>query len=355
MSAVVSTLSTRMVTAPLRQPWGPQVTSLSFVPVTVTDSDGAAGHGFAWTPSIGAAAVQALLDTDIREFVVGRPAEPDDLWGDLWAHLHEAGGGGITTIACAGVDLALWDLRARRAGRSLVGLLGRRRTEVRAYGSGVNLHYSLAELTAQAQRWVAAGFDAVKVKVGSPRLDDDVTRVQAVREVIGAERGLMVDANQRWDVETAVRAIDALAEFDLTWVEEPLRADDLSGYRQLRSRTEVPLALGENLYTRYRFEEFIEAGVAAFVQPNVVRVGGITPFLDIDARATRAGVSVVPHLLPEVSTQVALALQHETSVESVEGASFAELDVLAATSPVSIEDGVARETPHVGLGIEFRP
>jgi len=349
-------LETRPVTATLARPWGPDVTTLSLIAVEVEDSVGSVGHGLSWTPSIGAASVRAMLDHDIRAFAVGRPADAETLWEPLWTHLHEAGGGGITTIAMAGLDLALWDLTARRAGLPIADLLGRRRDHVRAYGSGVNLHYPLDALVAQAERWVADGFDAVKMKVGSPDITDDVRRIEAVRQVIGPDRRLMIDANQRWDLDRAVRALDALAPFDLAWIEEPLRADDLAAHIRLREASAdlaVPIALGENLHTRYRFAEFIDAGVVDVVQPNIVRVGGITPFRAIARLADERGVTIAPHLLTDLSAQLAMTLDRESVVEAVEGASFADLGILDGRSPVEIDAGVVRDARLPGLGIRL--
>lgn len=353
MTSTIRSISTRGIRVPLRRPWGPDVRDLSLVEVVVEDSAGDRGHGFSWTPSIGAAAVRAHLDHDITAFAIGRDADPESLWTPLWTHLHEGGGGGITTIAMAGLDLALWDLAARRAGVGITDHLGRRHETAEVYGSGVNLHYPLAELVAQAERWVAAGFDAVKVKVGNPDLGDDVRRLAAVRDVIGPDRRLMIDANQRWTLDQAERAIDTLAAFDLTWIEEPLRADDFAAHVALRDRIEVPIALGENLHTGYRFAEFMDAGVVDVVQPNIVRVGGITPFLDIAAAADRRRVELAPHLLLELSAQLALALPGGHLVESVEDAAFAELGALAAPSPISVDGNAVRTTGQAGLGIRF--
>jgi L-alanine-DL-glutamate epimerase-like enolase superfamily enzyme len=350
----ITGLSVRRLPLRLRRPWGPDVPQVTVLTVDVMTSDGEVGFGFSWTPSIGAAAVQALLENEIRTFVVGREEDPEQLWEPLWRHLHEAGGGGITTIAMAGVDLALWDLRARRLGQSVVDVLGRRQQTAEVYGSGVNLHYPLDELRAQAERWVAAGYSAAKMKVGRPDLAEDVERVAAVREILGPDRRLMIDANQRWDLDAAVRAVRELAAFDLTWIEEPLRADDLASHRRLRDVIDVPIALGENLYTRYRFSEFFEAGVVRFAQPNVVRVGGITPFLRIAEDAEDAEIEVAPHLLFEVSGQLALTLPRPTLVENVEDASFRDLGALSGEPPVTAAGRELRFTPTPGLGIRFR-
>jgi len=329
------------------------VDSVTVIATRVTRSDGAQGFGFSWTPQIGASAVQALLDDDIAPAAIGRSATPGEAWDDLWAHLHEAGGGGITTIALAGLDLALWDAEARAASASVSQIIGRRRESARAYGSGVNLHYSQDELVAQVRRWVDAGFDAVKIKVGKPDVAEDLDRLAAVRDVLGPDRALMIDANQRWTLDRATDAVNALAVHDLAWIEEPLRADDLAGHAELARRIEVPIAVGENLHTRHRFEDFLHAGAAQIVQPNIIRVGGITPFLRIAAAAADLGAAVHPHLLPELSGQLALTLPGDPWTEDVEDAGFATLGALADPSPVTIADGRLTENAHAGLGIRF--
>lgn len=272
------------------------------------------------------------------------------VWDRLWAHLREAGAGGVTTIALAGVDLALWDLHCGE--RSLADVLGRRRAAVPVYGSGVS-HYTLEELVAQARRWKAAGYPAVKIKVGLPDLREDVERVAAVREVIGPDVALMVDANQRWDLLRARRAIEALAPYGLHWVEEPLPADDVAAHVELRRSVDVPIAVGENVHTGYGFRDLLAAGACDVVQPNVVRVGGITPFLRIAELARAYDVPVHPHLLPEISGQLACALPLPCMVEEVEDASFAALGLLAEPYPVEIAGGELRAHRGPGLGLRW--
>ena len=352
MSAIAA-VQTRRLTVPLSRPWGPDVRENHLIVIELSTEDGGVGHGFSWTPTIGPGAVHALLDEDLIPRAIGMDADPERVWDALWVAVHEAGGGGITTIALAGIDLALWDLAARRAGRSIADLLGTERREVPVYGSGINLHYPIEELVAQTERFVAAGHFAVKMKVGRPDLAEDVERVRVVREVLGPDRPLMIDANQRWDVDTALRALDALTPFGLEWLEEPLRADDLTGYRALSARTDVPIALGENVHTVHRFRDFLEAGAIDVAQPNVVRVGGITPFRRIVALAESYGVRVAPHLLPELSGQLALTMPGSPWVEQVEDASFAALGILAEPAPVSVDRGVLRQTGTPGLGLRF--
>ncbi|OLT38016.1 racemase [Actinomadura sp. CNU-125] len=349
---MIADLRSTLHRVPLPRPWGPSVPANHLVVGELTLTDGRRGTGFAWTPAIGAHAVHAMLEHDVRAAVRGLPAHPEAVWDLLWRHLHEAGGG-VATMAMAAVDLALWDLRATAAGTGLVDALGRRRDRVPVYGSGVNLHYPLDDLVVQARRWAAAGVAAVKIKVGRPDPAEDVARVAAVREVVGPDLPLMLDANQRWDLPAARRAIAALVPFDPYWIEEPLPADDAHGHARLRESVPVPVALGENLRTIHAFRDFLVAGACDVVQPNVVRVGGVTPFLRIAELARTFGVPVMPHLLPDVSGQLACALPLPAMAEDVEDASFAALGLLAEPHPVRIAGGELVPGDHTGHGLRF--
>lgn len=350
---MITGVTAETIRVPLPRPWGPDVPANHLVVARLDLDDGRIATGFSWTPSVGAGAVQAMINDDVRGAVRGMPSHPGVVWDRLWRRMHEAGPG-ITAMAMAAVDIALWDAKASGAGHGLVDELGRRRDEVPAYGSGVNRHYPLDELVAQVRRQRAAGHAAVKIKVGRADLADDVARVAAVREAIGARAGLAIDANQRWDLPRARRAIDAMARYDLSWVEEPLAADDIDGHRRLRAGITVPIAVGENLRTVHAFRDWLAAGACDIVQPNVVRIGGITPFLRVAELAALYDVPAYPHLLPDLSGQLACALPLPAWVEEVEDASFAHLGVLAGPSPVTIERGILRVTPHHGHGLRFR-
>ncbi|OOC53958.1 MULTISPECIES: mandelate racemase/muconate lactonizing enzyme family protein [Nocardiopsis] len=348
----VTEVGARAFRLPLHRSWDGGVDRNDVVVVRVDTDAGLVGTGFAWTPLIGARAVAALVNDDVRPALVGQRAHPAR-WEELRWHLREAGTSGLTLMALAGVDIALWDLSAQAAKTSLVDLVGRRRESVPAYGSGVNLDYPLEDLVEQVRGWVEAGHSAVKMKVGSPDPARDVERVGAVRDLVGAERLLMVDANQRWDVPRAVRALEALEDLDPHFVEEPLPAEDLEAHARLRERTRVPFAMGENLRTVAEFERAVELGVCDVAQPNVVRVGGITPFLRIAESMARRGVPVAPHLLPELSGQLALCLPRVAMVEDIDRASFAALGALARPSGVEFDRGRVRaETGH-GHGLVF--
>lgn len=350
---MIQDIHTRTYRLPMPSPWSREVTTQYLAVTRLRTHDGAEGVGFTWTPQIGAASIQAMLDTDIRPFLRDRPAAPAAVWDPLWEHLREAGAGGVTTLSMAAVDIALWDLTAKSAGASLADVVGRRRSSVPVYASGVNRHLSIEELEDQIRRWLEAGHNRMKIKVGLPDLDQDVQRVAAVRKVIGPKRVLMLDANQLWDVPTARRAVAALRRFDPFWIEEPLPADDLSGYAWLRRTIDVPIATGESLYTETQFRDLLAAGGCDFVQPNICRVGGVTPFLRIARLARTFDVPTMPHLLPELSAQLAVCLPSPALVEDIDQASYAALGALAAPSGVRIAGDIATVETTLGHGLTF--
>lgn len=352
VTSTVASMRTRRLRADLRRPWGPDVPAINVIVVDLETTDGRRSSGFSWSPRVGPGAIETLLNEDIAPLVVGGPVHPEVVFDHLWDSLHEGGSGGLTTMAIAAIDIALWDLRARSAECSLVDLLGRRHDRVEAYGSGVNLHYRHDDLVAQARRWVADGFGGAKMKVGRPDLSDDDGRVAAVRDVLGGNRRLMIDANQRWDLPTARRAIDRLARHELFWVEEPLRADDLSAHADLRRSVDAPIAVGENLYTVHRFREYLDAGACDIVQPNVVRVGGITPFMRIATLARAYDAGLAPHLLPDISAQLAQALEPRCLVEVVEDATFDDLG-LVSEGVLDVAEGQVTTDTGPGHGLTF--
>jgi L-alanine-DL-glutamate epimerase-like enolase superfamily enzyme len=351
VTAHVASVSAATYRLPMPVPWD-GVDSQYLIATTVTASDGTTGQGFSWTVRAGAHAVQAMVDHDSGPAAVGGPVAPAAAWDRMRHKLRESGGG-VTTLSMAAIDIGLWDRQARIAGLSLTDLIGRQRDATAVYGSGVNRHLALDELSEQAHRWVEAGHTAVKIKVGRPSLDEDVERVATVRRIIGPHRLLMIDANQLWDLPAARRAARAMSAFDIYWLEEPLPAEDLRAYAKLRSAIDIPVAAGESLYTEAQFRDALVTEAVDFLQPNVCRVGGITPFLRIARMASQFSVPVMPHLLPEISGQLALCLPFPAMVEDIDQGSFAALGALGAPSGVTITGGTLRAETAPGHGLTF--
>ncbi len=352
MTPHVTAVTTAAYELPMPVPWGPGAMSQYLITAAIDVSDGGSGQGFSWAVRSGAQAIKPLIDNDCAPVAVGGPVIPAAAWDRMRFHLREAGGG-ITSLAMAAIDIGLWDLQAKTAGLSLTDFIGRQRDEVLAYASGVNRHLALDELVEQVHRWVEAGHTRFKIKVGQPTLDEDVERVAAVRRIIGPGRLLMLDANQLWDLPAARRAAKALSAFDIFWLEEPLSAEDHQTYARLRAAIDIPLAAGESLYTEAQFRDALLAGAVDYIQPNICRVGGVTPFLRIARLARLFDVPVMPHLLPDLSGQLALCLPLPAMVEDIDQGSFAALGALARQSGVTIADGILEARTPPGHGLEF--
>ncbi len=352
MTARIAGVTSGAYQLPMPVPWGPIATSQYLITSTVQASDGRTGQGFSWAVQAGAQAILAMIDSDCSRLATGGPLAPSAAWDRMWWHLREAGGG-VTTLAMAAIDIGLWDLQAKSAGLSLTDVIGRQRDQVPVYASGVNRHLALDELIDQVSGWIEAGHTRVKIKVGQPSLEEDVERVAAVRRVIGPSRLLMVDANQLWDLPTARRAARALSAFDIFWLEEPLPAEDTQGYARLRAAIEIPLAAGESLYTEAQFRDMLLAGAVDYLQPNVCRVGGVTPFLRIARLARLFDIPVMPHLLPDISGQLAMCLPLPGMVEDIDTGSFAALGALARPSGVVVTGDSLQAQTTPGHGLEF--
>ena len=350
----VERVETATYRVPLKRAWGDQthrVGHIELILANISTERGLTGTGFAYTVGVGGKAVQTLLDWDVVPKLIGEEVAPRVQWHRLWTELHDAGGGGISTLALAAVDIGLWDLAAKEQGRPLVQLLGQTRPAIAAYGSGVNLNLSLSELEEQVGRWLHVGYLGVKIKVGKPDLAEDLERLAAVRRLVGPSRLLMVDANQGWDVPAAARAIKAYAPFDLYWVEEPLLSDDVQGHARLRQLVDTPLAIGENVYTRFQFNEYLARGACDFVQADVIRVGGITPWLEIAALAQTWDLPMAPHFMLEISGQLLCCIPNGRILEDVEGGSFRELGILARD--LGVRDGRFVPPSEPGHGVQF--
>src|SRR5690606_36079178 len=183
----------------------------------------------------GGLALASLVTSYLAPLLTGEDARNNErIWEQLWQDLHFAGAGGLSTLAIATIDIALWDLRGKQARMPLWQLLGGARERVPVYASAVNLHLTEDELLAQVERQLAEGYRVFKLKIGRNDSTEDLERVRAVRSLIGDGRTLLLDANQRWSAGDAVRLCRALAEANPGWIEEPLLSDDVAGHAHLR-------------------------------------------------------------------------------------------------------------------------
>ncbi|WP_213955517.1 mandelate racemase/muconate lactonizing enzyme family protein [Variovorax sp. dw_954] len=317
--------------------------------VRLRDSEGAEGTGYTYTCGRNGAAIEAVLTKDFAELLVGEDADRiEHLWNKLWWASHYGGRGGPTVLALSAVDMALWDLKARRLAQPLWKLLGGNDPRVPCYAGGIDLQLPLDELLAQTDGNLAKGFRAIKMKVGRDKLSEDVARVAAMREHLGDGFPLMVDANMRWSADEAIRAAHAFRPFDLTWLEEPLIPDDVAGQARVVREGGIPIASGENLRTLWEFKQLIAAGGVTFPEPDVTNCGGITPFMKIAHLAEAFNLPVTTHGAHDVTVHLLGAVPNRSYLE----AHGFGLDAYLA-EPLRIRDGFATAPDRPGHGIVF--
>jgi L-alanine-DL-glutamate epimerase-like enolase superfamily enzyme len=295
------------------------MTEIVFLFVEIDTEDNQHGIGFSYSKRAGGPAQYAHAK-EIADNLIGE--DPNDI-GKIYSKLLWAGASvgrsGVATQAIAAIDIALYDLKAKRAGLPLAKLLGAYRDSVQTYNtSGGFLHAPIEEVKERATQSLAEGIGGIKIKVGHPDSTVDLARVTAVREHLGDNVPLMVDANQQWDRTTALRFGRVLEQFGLIWIEEPVDAYDAEGHAQLAQALDTPIATGEMLSSVAEHIALIEHRSVDIIQPDAPRIGGITPFLRLAALADQANLQLAPHFAMEIHLHLAATYPREPWVEHFE-------------------------------------
>jgi L-alanine-DL-glutamate epimerase-like enolase superfamily enzyme len=238
----------------------------------------------------------AFLQQFASRIVGMDPLMSEALWAKNWSP-KQFGRRGLETRALSVLDLALWDLKGKRAKMPVYQLLGGYRKQLRTYVAGgyYGEDKGLKELASEMESYVARGARAVKMKIGAVPIKEDVARVQAVRAAIGPDIALMVDANCAYRYYEAIELARRIEDQDIFWFEEAVQPDDLDGFRKLAAKTSIPLATGENEYSKHGFRDLIETQAIAILQPDARNMGGITEFMKVAAMAQAHGLDICPH------------------------------------------------------------
>ncbi len=295
------------------------LTEIALLVAEISSEAGYAGVGFSYAKRAGGPGMFAHAREVAGELIGEDPHDTARLGDELvWAGAS-MGRSGLTTQAIAAFDIALWDLKAKRANLPLAKLLGAQRNSVRCYNtSGGYLSTSIEQVLENVESSRSRGIGGVKIKVGQPDTKEDLRRVEAVREHLGESFPLMVDANQQWDRATAQRMGRRLEQFELTWIEEPLDCYDAAGHARLTATLDTPIATGEMLTSVDEHWNLIRQDASDYVQPDAPRVGGITPFLRIMSLSEHRKLSMAPHFAMEVHLHLAAAYSGTTWVEHFE-------------------------------------
>jgi L-alanine-DL-glutamate epimerase-like enolase superfamily enzyme len=307
------------------------------------------GVGYSYTIGTGGSSVMKLLEDHLAPMLIGRDAEAIEMiWRDLFYRVHATTVGALTSIALAAIDTALWDLKSRRAGLPLHKAAGGAKDSIAAYYTeGGWLHIDESELVEEALKAKQRGFGGTKIKVGRPHVAEDVRRLSAVRNAVGADWDVMTDANQGFTLDEAIRRVRHFSELDIAWFEEPIHADDVLAHKRLAESTSVPIAVGESMYSISQFKDYLQAGACSIVQVDVGRIGGITPWLKVAHMAEAFNVPVCPHFLMEIHLPLCCAVPNSRWLEFIP-----QLDLVTHMG-TTFKDGKGIPSSEPGLGIDW--
>ncbi|MBM9593487.1 mandelate racemase/muconate lactonizing enzyme family protein [Roseitranquillus sediminis] len=333
------------------------VTRREYCLVRIRSTDGDHGIGFSYAVNgAGRLLAHAIEDVFAPRLIGDDSHRTEGIWRDLYQESLLLGRAGATMRALSAVDQALWDLNARSVGLPLYKYLGASRMgRVPAYGSG---GYYIAgksndDLAREMQGFVEAGHDAVKMKVGARSPAEEEARVRAVREAIGPDIHLMLDANNAWrDLPEALRTITRLEQFDPYWIEEPFSPDDIDNHVRLAAATRIPVATGEIEAGRWRFKDLAARGAATILQTDAIVCGGITEFRRIAATAASHGLTMAPHAWHDVHAHLVAACENASYVEFMPDDSIVNFRNII-DHQLELENGDLVLSDRPGFGFDF--
>ena len=346
--AVVRSISVRTVQVPMAHPHRTASGAVTESPLVLTDvltDDGVTGHSITFTYTAAALKPVADLICNAAPLVQGDPLAPVEIAQKLARRFRLLGTQGLVGMALAGIDMALWDALARTHRVSLARLLGGAEKPVRAYGA---IGYDGVRASAAcAEDWARRGFTGVKAKIGYPTAAEDLEVLRAIRSAAGPEMAIMVDYNQSLTPADAVERLRALDDFGLTWIEEPTLAHDHQGHATIAREIRTPIQCGENWWGVLDMRHAIEAGACDYMMPDVMKIGGVTGWMQAAALGAAHGIRLSSHLWPELSAQLLCVTPTAHWLE------YADWWNPVVKEPLCIENGMAQTDGVTGAGVEW--
>ena len=348
----ITRLKTTLVDVPLAKPIATAIHSMRSVGCVLVELEtdqGITGESYAFT--LNGVRLEALnqMVRGFTHLVEGcDPHRVAQIGHAMWQEMNPIGHAGFSVAALATVDMACWDIIGKAADQPLHNLFGACREKVKTYASGgLWLSQSIDECVNEAGMFIEQGFRSMKIRLGSEKIADDVARVRAVRDAIGADIELLSDANQGFSTKHAIRLARKIEEYDIGWFEEPVSYQDLAGHAEVRHATDIPIASGETEYTRFGMHRILEAGAVDVLMPDLQRVGGFSEFRRAAAIASVYHVPVSSHLFTEHSLCIGASEPGCISVEHMPW--FSPL----FNEPMVIEEGHLQVPDRPGIGFTF--
>ena len=323
------------------------ITKAPLLLIDLETEEGVTGRSYLWCYFAAAMPAIAKILEEVARAVEGERVAPADLWSKLAERFALIGVQGIVRMAMAGFDVAAWDALAVAAGWPLATLIGGSPKRIAAYNScGLGL-MARRELADEAEKLLARGFRAVKLRLGYPTLEEDLAALRAVKKRLGSEIAVMVDYNQALSLAQALERGRALDQEGIYWLEEPIRHDDYAGNATLVRELKTPIQIGENFSESSAMAVALAAGAADYVMPDLERIGGVTGWLRAAALAATHRIEMSSHLFPEVSAHLLAATPTAHFLEYMDWA-----DKILA-EPLEIVDGFAVVPQRPGNGLTW--
>ena len=319
------------------------------VVVEVETSSGLVGLGYVMPLRGGIETIGTCLKELIVPRLIGKEAtQIEGIWQDLWRATYTVGRMGITLVAMSAIDIALWDLLGKKAGLPLYKLWGGFRTEIPAYGSGCWRGLGAEGMIEKAKSYLAQGFKAVKMQVGfMPNWQTEVERVRLMREALGSHIDIMLDATMAWTADQAIFIGRKFEPYDVFWLEEPVNCEDFEGYFLVAEKVNIRIVGGEKHFTRFDFRPFFRNPRIPIFMPDVMR-GGLTEMRKIAAVADTWGLTISPHLFPELMVQVMASIPNGLMLEYLDFLDDLWVD------PVLPKNGMMSPSQKPGHGLSFK-
>ncbi len=346
--ANIRELRVRAVKVPMVQPHRTASGIITESPLVLTDvltEDGVFGHSMVFTYAVAALKPTAELIKNLEPLIVGEPLAPAEITQRLGRRFRLLGPQGLVAIALAAIDMALWDALARTYSISLVRLLGGIEKPIPAYGA---VGFDGVSGSAQgAEEWARRGFKGVKAKIGYATLREDLEVVRAIRMAVGEEMAIMVDYNQSLTPAEAVRRLRALDGEALTWIEEPVLAHDYNGHAFVAREIHTPIQCGENWWGPDELQQAVQVRASDYVMLDVMKIGGVTGWLNAAALAEAHSIPLSNHLWPEISAQLMCRSPMAHYLE------YADWWNPILEEPLRVEHGMATVVTTAGSGVSW--
>ncbi len=349
----IQEINTKMYLVPLDEQLGDashaKHTHFELIITEVVTEDGMKGYGYTYTGGVGGHTIAKMVQTDLKPILLGQDADCiEKLWAAMYKHTHYVGRGGIDSFAIATIDIALWDIKCKKADMPLWKMIGGGNGFARAYAGGIDLDFDMEKLLANIQGYLDQGHTAVKIKLGKEKLSEDVARVAAVRNLIGNDITFMIDANYKWTSENAVRACYQFAPYDILWLEEPVSPDNILGYKKVGDKAPISVAGGENFHTIFEFENMFTFGHVDFPQPDASNLGGISGWLKVAHMCEARNIPVSSHGMQEL---------HVSLLSGVTNSGWLEIHSFPidryTKQPLQVVEGKIYPPMTSGIGVDF--